>query len=509
MNGTNALIRSTAPHDLERIVPLRSIPQLLEHISGYGGNTAFGSLSGEGVTYDDLVKRVRTFAGALSRRGVIKGDRVGIYLENGVDFAVSFLAATALGAVAALLPIHLPPPAVVGCGAKYRLKALVIREDSVEVIQAVRGAMPQIEVIFPNAPGESGDVADYGASPDDPCAIVFTGGTTGQSKGVRLSHRAMLIGTINGMYGYDCFGQTYYSLLPLTHVFGLIRNMLTSLYSGGELYFCGSMRDMFREMAQIRPTIMVVVPAVAELMLNIATQTGESALGGRLKTLICGAAPVSPHITRKLRDFGVTVYPGYGLTETANLVSGNPDGQAKPESVGVPYEGQELKIVRGELWIKGENLFDGYENDPESTAEAFEDGWFKTGDLARFDEDGYLYITGRSKEILLLPNGENISPAELEAKFNAYDTVSDSLVYVGKSSLGADILTVQALPRMAQVKALGIDDIEAHFKEILAQVNASLPSFQQIGRIVVRATDFKRSPSMKILRPKDGEEAEV
>ena len=196
---------------------------------------------------------------------------------------------------------------------------------------------------------------------------------------------------------------------------------------------------------------------------------------------------------------GVALLPGYGLTESANLVSGNPEALQKSDSVGLIYEGMDYKIVDGELWLKGVNMMDGYVGEPEENKTAYEDGWFKTGDLVRIDEDGFLYIVGRKKEIIVLPSGENVSPAEIEMRFGGLDTVQDCLVYESEGSL-----VLEVLPRAAVLGKVGGENPEAYLREQVAQINKELPSFMRINKVIVRTTDFVRSPSMKIVRNQNG-----
>jgi long-chain acyl-CoA synthetase len=162
----------------------------------------------------------------------------------------------------------------------------------------------------------------------------------------------------------------------------------------------------------------------------------------------------------------------------------------------------DYKVVDGELWLKGTNMMDGYFGDEEN-ALAYEDGWFKTGDLVRFDEDGFLYITGRIKEIIVLSSGENVSPAELEVKFYEIDGVQDCLVY-DITEGNAQLLVLEILPRVSVLKARGVEDLEAYFKEEVEKINASLPAFEKINKIVIRDSDFVRTPAMKIARNKNG-----
>ena len=288
----------------------------------------------------------------------------------------------------------------------------------------------------------------------------------------------------------------------MIYVFGLIRNLLTSLYTGSTIYFCLDKRTMFKEIKEVKPTILIVVPALAEIFLNLTKQFGLGFLGGNLKTIICGGASVPPYLVEEFPKFGVTLLPGYGLTETANLVSGNPEGLKKPTSVGYLYPNQEIKIVDSELWIKGDNLLDGYYNEPEENKTAFVDGWFKTGDLVRLDEEGFLYITGRIKDIIVLSNGENVSPAYIEDKINSLDVIQDSLVPLETNEFGAEILQAEVILRPAVLGPKGITDVQGYIEELISEVNKTLFDYEQIQKVVIRTEDFPRSPSMKIIRPR-------
>jgi long-chain acyl-CoA synthetase len=401
-----------------------------------------------------------------------------------------------------LLPPHLDNMTVFGCSMKFGMKALVYSgalEEKLDITKAKNPALPLIEA------GQLGEttapaVECPGAAV---CTALFTGGTTGKSKGAKLSHKALLAGTVNGCYGIrDVFSQRYLLVLPLTHVFGLVRNLMTSLYTGSTLYVCRNNKDMFRDVAMFKPTIMVLVPALAEMALNLSNQFGRNMWGPDLKTIICGAAAVPPYLIREYDKFGIQVCPGYGLTESANLVSGNPEAMSKPESVGLIYPGMEYKIVDGELWLKGVNMMDGYFGDEEN-ALAYEDGWFKTGDLVRIDEDGYLYITGRIKEIIVLSSGENISPAELEVKFYALDGVQDCFIY-DITEDGVQQLVLEVVPRMAALKALGVEDVGTYLTGKIKEVNDTLPAFEKINKIIIRDSDFIRTPAMKIARQENG-----
>jgi long-chain acyl-CoA synthetase len=275
---------------------------------------------------------------------------------------------------------------------------------------------------------------------------------------------------------------------------------MTSLYTGSTLFICRNNKDMFRDIAMFKPTILVLVPALAEMALTLSKKFKRNMLGEDLKYIICGAAAVPPYLLSEYRKQGVTLFPGYGLTESANLVSGNPETVTKPDSVGLMYPNQEYKIVEGELWLKGRNMMLGYIGEEE--AEAYEDGWFKTGDLVRVDEDGFLYITGRIKEIIVLSNGENVSPAEVEANFNALPFIQDSQVFEDVNEQGVHFLALEVVPRMTELAAISDEDPNSYMMRELERVNKTLLPYERVSRIVIRDTDFARTPSMKIVRYK-------
>ena len=482
---------------LAKIVDYKNVSQMWEEsVKNYPDDIAI--VDGESVTYRALNDAVSNFRAVLQNKGVKKGDRVAIYMHNSLAFVKAFLAITTLGAAAVLLPPHLDKMSVFGCSMKFGYTALVYGEALAENLEILQAKSPTLPLISENETSEAGEAGVPSVDVDGamPCAILFTGGTTGKSKGALLSNQAVMRGVKNGCYGVEpVFGQRYFLVLPLTHVFGLIRNLLTCLYTGSTMYICRNTKDMFREIAVFKPTVMVLVPALAELALNLSKQFKRNMLGSDMKYIICGASAVAPYLVKEYANLGISLLPGYGLTESANLVSGNPEAVKKPDSVGLIYPGIEYEIVDGELWLKGVNMMDGYVGEPTENTNAYEDGWFKTGDLVRMDEEGFLYITGRKKEIIVLPSGENVSPAELESKFYAIDAIQDCLIYES-----AGVLTIEILPRAAAIQAQGIVDVEAYMKEKVQEINKGLPSFERINKIIVRESDFIRSPSMKIVR---------
>lgn len=499
----DAFAKYTTKETYAKIVDYASVSQMWAHsIATYPNNIALVD-NGENISYLLLEEQVAKMRTVLVEKGIKKGDYVGVYIPNSANFAKAFLAITTLGACAVLMPPHLDAVTVFGCSLKFGLKALVCAESLKENTKFLQEKRPDFTIIGEDESREEKTDLVL-VEGEAPCTVIFTGGTTGKSKGALLNNKAVLKGTKNGCYGTkDVFEQKYLLVLPLTHVFGLIRNLLTSLYTGSTLFICRNNKDMFRDVATFNPTIMVMVPALAEMCLNLSKQFKRNMLGTSLKNIICGAATVPPYLVTEYEKFGIDLLPGYGLTESANLVSGNAEPKRKVGSVGLMYDGMDYKIVDGELWLKGDNMLTCYVGEPEENAIAFEDGYFKTGDLVRIDEEGYLYIVGRKKEIIVLPTGENISPAEIEAEFAKIDALQDCLVYESTVD-GKSVLALEVYPRATILATIDVEDKDAYLKEQINLVNKTLPSFKRISKIVIRTTDFVRSPSMKIVRSENG-----
>ena len=501
--------RFTDAETFERIGDVTTIVEFLDSIHKFGDAPAIGKTDGTVATFNELYADVLKVCSVLNNKGVERRTNVGLVCGNNYSFAVASLGIMAYGCVATLLPAHLDDKTFYGCSKKYDLTAVVYEDSLTEKMTLIQTATQLVTLPISEIFAEKnvdGSLLCKDLKPDDNACIIMTGGTTGRSKGAVLSHTALMAGMLNGCFAMNrLYGRAYYCLIPLTHVFGFIRNLLTSLYTGSVIYFNTDKRLMFEELQKYKPDCLVIVPALAELFLNLAKAYGLGFLGGKLDMIVCGAANVPPYLLNERFKLGVLFGAGYGLTEFANMVSGNVEGNCKSaESVGMLYPEQEAKIVNGELWLRGRNMMKGYYAEPEENAHAFEDGWFKTGDLARFDDDNYLYIIGRLKDVIVLPNGENVSPAYVEAKINELNYIQDSLVYESKNSFGATILKCEVVLRQSVVKTLGIeqDKLQEYVQAGIDKVNANLLDYERVSELVIRDKDFDRSPSMKIIRPR-------
>ena len=294
-------------------------------------------------------------------------------------------------------------------------------------------------------------------------------------------------------------GQKYEITEELQCIFGLVKGFLSSLYTGGLIFECRDIKQAFGLIPVLKPTTLVLVPGMAEIIINLTRLKGRE-YSASLKTMVIGAAPVPPKLMKAIDDLGIQVLAGYGLTEGSNLTAGNKNVMSNPDSMGMIYPEQQYKVVDGELRIKGDNLMLGYWKDEQATTKAFdEDGWLKTGDLVKVDDKGYIYIVGRIKNLIILPNGENVSPEELEEIFYKNDYVKDCLVKEDKLN-GKKVIGIEFLPNIEAIKDMSDDDVFALFRKLVADINKTLPTYKQISKISIRKEDFKRTNAMKIAR---------
>ena len=448
------------------------------------------------ITYKELGSRIARRRAFIEGLGLPKGSHIGIFDRNSQDAIELYLAVTSAGYVAMNLPAQLPEMALIGSCMKFDIAALFVREEFMPLTAKLQGVKvcPASSIADTEAPTATID-------PDSTAAIFFTGGTTGSPKGAVLTHRALMRGNYNTIFkpGPVIGVHRYIALLPLSHVFGAIAGLCGCFYTGNLMFTCEDMKATIGKLPVIRPTLLVIVPGICDILAGLCKMYGPQFLGS-LKMIISGAANVPPRLVDIFSKMGVEFCFGYGLTETANLTSANADALTHPTSIGKIYPGQEAKIVDGELWVKGDNLFSGYYKDPARTAEALTpDGWLRTGDLCRFDEDGFLYITGRIKNLIILSNGENVSPESLEEPFYQDPCVRDAMVKEDERN-GQSVIAVEILPLMPAFEGKPFEDVQAYMQKLVDKINATLPSTHQIRKVTVRTEDFKRTGSMKVAR---------
>ena len=383
---------------------------------------------------------------------------------------------------------------------------------------------------------------DYTIDVNRLASIVFTSGTTGKGKGVMLSQANICLDMTLGMYNFDITRKTLH-VLPPHHTFGSTVNYVGHLAQGCEVYISSGLKYVSDEIKEQQPTHLILVPAFLEVMnrkiWTTARKTGKagllkvmmkisdglraigidirkklfssvlSAFGGKLELVICGGAKLDEEIIKTFDSLGITILNGYGITECAPLISANRNKYRKPGSVGTPILACRVKIDNpdengeGEICVKGPNVMLGYYNNPEATAEVFDkDGFFHTGDYGRLDEEGWIYITGRKKNLIILSNGKNVYPEEIEADLQKVEGISEVVVYAGESRVQKDKITIVAeiFPDADLLKDKGINDIQKYFEDQVKILNAKMPSYKAVKRVKIRDVEFQKNTSRKITR---------
>lgn len=365
-------------------------------------------------------------------------------------------------------------------------------------------------------------------NPEACSEILFTSGTTGVSKGVELTQKN-IVSNINEIRKMD-FAQNVkgnpivMSVLPIYHTFELTVDNLGVLYCGATVCINDKLENIVPNMQRFRPAVILIVPTIAEVFYKKIMESMESGknkrkvafakkcnqtlgkmkidarrtlyksvlarLGGNLTNIVVGGAALRPEIGEAFEEFGIHMYQGYGLTECAPLVAANWPGNNKYGSVGQPVSYMKVKIVDQEILVKGDGVMRGYYKNPQATAEAIQDGWFHTGDLGYQDGDGYLYITGRSKNLIILDNGKNIYPEELESYIMKVPGVKDVMVYDDNGKLSALVLPLQP----------GDSALMKEIKQGIRKINEGLPAYKRITGLDYRAQEFPKTTTMKIKR---------
>lgn len=379
---------------------------------------------------------------------------------------------------------------------------------------------------------------------DDLAAIIYTSGTTGSSKGVMLSHKNLAFDATAAQHVVDIYSEDkFLSVLPLAHTFECTVGMIIPVLNGASIHYIQKPPTptvLIKAMATVKPDFMLTVPLIIEKIyknkvlpnfqknffirtlygipfirkkLNrIAGKKLIETFGGNIRFFGIGGAGVSPTVEAFLREAEFPYCIGYGLTETAPFLAGTDPTVTKYKAIGPVIPGTKLELREkneegiGTLWAKGPNIMMGYYKDPEKTAEVMdEDGWFNTEDIGYIDEDGYFFMSGRAKNIIVGPSGENIYPEQIEAAFNAHNLVADTLVFDNEGVLTARIfLDYDKLDELFGVKQKSEtktrEKILVLLEEIRAEVNASISSFSRVRKVIEQREEFIKTPTKKIKR---------
>lgn len=551
---TNAVISGLTVRDL-----------IWESFQKHADLPAVGSLDSKLLTYGEVRDQAEHLAFTLTQMGLVKGDKVAILGHNSSNWVVSYFTILSLGLVAVpVLPDfhaveidHILKHATVRMIIVSRkqlcrlsaesisgLEQILILEDFSQLIN--RENVDDDLSFAPFVQKGSLDPFTVSVAPDDLATLIYTSGTTGFSKGVMLTH-SNLVTNIRQCYGIEPLGPSdvFLSMLPLSHTYENTVGMMLPLSYGASIHYLAKAPTasvLLPALKSVRPTYLVTVPLVIEKIFKsqikgkvdssrilsllyrlpafrrffhrLAAKKLMATFGGRLKFFGIGGAKLDAGTDRFLKEGGFPYSIGYGLTETSPLLSGTRPSAVKIQSAGKPVIGVELKINEpdpetgiGEIWAKGGNVMKGYYNEPVITSQVLmPDGWFRTGDLGIFDNEGYLFIKGRLKNVILGASGENIYPEEIESVINRFQYVLESVVVEQKGKLVALVhFNYEELEKQfAHLKDEARQHIEKKIEEMKAElqqfVNSQVNRYSRVQAVIIQDTPFEKTATKKIKR---------
>ncbi len=501
-------------------------------------------------TYADVGKYATGLISRLKSLGIAKGDRVAILAENRPEWSISYLAVTAMGAVA--VPLD-------SLGTEYDLKGIIAHSESKGIIASdkfiaeIKDA-PSLQFVISmdkdleSLKDKAGDDFGYDVVPSDLAAIVYTSGTTGIPKGVMLTHDNILFTVMTGCALFDIGPHDMLlSVLPLHHTFETVAGLLAEFYSGARITYAESLKSfkLIENMVETKTTILIGVPMLYQLfydgilreveakgkLFNIlfncmmvvsrisrdifGVNMGKNLfkqvhakLGGSFRFWVSGGAAIDPELLDNFDLMGFTIIQGYGLTETAPLISANTLTENKYGSVGRPVPGVCVRIISDEIVASGPNIMQGYFKMKEETDKILKDGLLFTGDIGYIDNEGYIYITGRSKDVIITSSGLNVYPDEIEFELNKIPYIKESCV-IGKKVAsgvrkGSEEVFAVVSPNVEYFEKMGLSTEEnaVHnaISDAVEKLNDKMPMHKRISGVEVRFVDFPKTSTRKIKR---------
>ena len=523
----------------------------------------------EPIYYHELLEMVNALGTKMIDMG-LKDERISMIGDNCSQWAISYLATVCGVGLVVPLDKELKEEALEQLLIRADVKCVFVKNRHEEIFKSIRARKnTKLEVIINmdikedkedvlsfyklieegKKLLEGGDrrFLDAQIDAEELAVLLFTSGTTGNPKGVMLSNKniitdLMVAPTVLKVNDWDIF----FSVLPLHHTYECTCGFLMPLYKGAAIAYCEGLKYIRKNLGEAKPTMVLGVPAIFEALhkaiwknvrkegkekllrrvmkinnvtKKIGIDLGKKAFkqitdvfGGRMRLLICGGAAINPEVLEDMQAFGMLALQGYGLTECAPMGALNPDTHAKSNSIGKPFPACDAKIINpdedgiGEICLKGDNVMMGYYEDPEQTAEVLVDGWLLTGDLGYIDDEGYIIMTGRSKNVIITKNGKNVFPEEIEYNLSNIDVVKESMIFSEPTEDGEDITIVASIrlddEEVEERWGSGLDKktLEDKMWEEVDKLNANQPFFKRIKRIIIRDEDLVKNTSNKVIR---------
>ena len=524
------------------------------------------------ITYDNVKKDFENFATGLLNLG-LAGKKIAVIGKNSYHWAIGYLASSCIGIV-----VPIDKELSVNDYTNYinvaECSAVIADDKQIELIQQNSNLLNYKSIKYINTDlnynkkdtlsfkkvlmkGKilvkrgSTEFRDMEINPDDMHFLLFTSGTTGNAKGVCLSHTNIcsdFMATCKMVKFHS--KDSVLSILPIHHTYECTIGFLLVLYRGGRISYCDGLKYISKNITEYSPTTIVCVPLLLEnvykkiiknittslpdkyknklpenaelvdiikslplLVRKVVTTKVHNSLGGRIRLFITGAAAISPTIVEGFNSLKFRVLQGYGLTECAPLIAGSNDFFYRHDSAGMAIPGVEIQIDSaneegiGEVIAKGPNIMLGYYKNEEDTNKVLKNGWFHTGDLGYMDNNGWIYLTGRSKNVIVTKNGKNIYPEEVEYYLNDNPLISESLVMGlnydddDETYVNAQIFpNIDAIKEYLQVSIPTKEEISATINDIISEVNKKLPNYKHIKGFKIRDEEFEKTTTKKIKR---------
>ncbi len=536
----------------------------------YGEKPAYKIRVEEGkyktFTHNEVRDMVDSLGTALINLG-LKGKRIAVIGENRYEWEIAYLSIVCGTGIVVPLDKALPENELEDLIERSEIEAIFYSQKYSEVIQKIRyseknklkhliamdtelhseGIYSQSELIETGRKlikAGSKDFIDAKINPEEMSIMLFTSGTTSKSKVVALSHKNICSNLMDIASVLDVnSNDTLLSVLPIHHVFECTVGFLFSLYKGAQTVFCDGLRHIIENLNEYHVTVMACVPAIYEKIFMIVSKRLEKQgrlkkiledeqkyknetmekkkeifkeihdmLGGKIKLFISGAAALDYKIEEKYRLLGLNLVQGYGLTETSPVVAVGSNKYYKTGSIGKTVPNVEAKIVDaneegiGELVVKGPSIMLGYYNNARATKDAMQDGWFYTGDLAKIDDEGYIFICGRKKSVIVLKNGKNIFPEEMENLVNKIEGVKESFIFGKKQSDDENDIKINVkivFDREIVKDAYKVETDEEIFNVLskkIKEINQTMPQYKAIRGITLSEEELIKTTTNKIKR---------
>jgi long-chain acyl-CoA synthetase len=556
-------------YDVPRIDTIQEM--ILQSAKKFGPKLALEDLNETPIkklTFRELLEKILLFGSALKELGLKERTHVALIGENRTQWSLSYLTLMTFNYVVVPIDKNLTPNEIINIIHESDSEAIIFSGSYASLLAESKNSLKRlkkficmdethedkefhymVDLINKAKPIKENELPYV--NPNDLAEIIFTSGSLGRAKGVMLSQKNLASNLVS-MVSMILINEKdrFLSVLPIHHTYECTCGMLCPMYCGASVHYARSLKTVVDDLQKVKATILLAVPLLYDKMFkriikginedklksvivpplvkltNIFSLVGfndfkkkifhelHEKFGGAIRLFIAGGAAPDPLVAKGLREFGFNFVQGYGLTETAPILALNRLDAFKDDAAGLPLPGVEIIINNpdengsGEIFAKGPNIMLGYYKNEKATNDAFENGWFKTGDIGFFDEDGFLHINGRKKNVIISKSGKNVFPEEIEDALNRSPYILESIVYGEEDAKQGEIISAEivvdaeAFIELSETKKIQIDDdlINKIITDEVSKINKELASHKQIKKFYIREKEFEKTTTQKIKR---------